>query len=359
MFEPIDAVQDLDVPHHGGLKRKELKKFGLSVDEVIDFSASLNPFGPPDFILSYIEEVSENDIFHYPEREPNKFVSDISNLYDVKRENVVVSAGVSELIDLIGKAFIDEEKSVLVPEFTYGEYEPVSKLNGGNLKTIRMPDLKLEANRFINKIEENSVVFICNPNNPTGDLLSKTELNRILEAVKSKDSLLVLDEAYLQFNSVNVDLSDSLDSNLILMKSITKIFGIPGIRIGYGLTSPELKRDLLKVKVPWSVSGLASKISANLFKEEGLSFIDRSRKKINKNKQWIKTRLGRTKFDYIDSETNFILIDVENASKVRKKLLKKGVIVRDCSSFGLPNFIRIGIRRKEENKKLIDALRSI
>ncbi len=349
----------METPHHGGVKIKEIKKYGFEPDDVIDFSASLNPFGPPRFIKKLFKDIDIDEISRYPSSTAEKARKTIANDLGVFDKNVVVTAGISELIDLIGKTFISSDNKVLIPKYTYGEYVPVGKINGADLDYIDMPGLELNKSKIIQKIERGSVLFLCNPNNPTGDFLSYSEIKEILSEIKDLNSLLIVDEAYIDFLNNNRDLKSLLCENIVLMRSFTKSFGVPGIRIGYGLSDSNNVKNLMKTKIPWNVSTLSQKAVIELKSRKGKNFLDSSKEKIIKNRKKFSKELKKLGYDFKKSKTNFLLIRVGDAGKIRKKLLKKGLIVRDCSSFGLPQFIRVGIRKKNENKKLLSELKKL
>lgn len=355
-MEPKKAYKKMKIPHHGGMKKEELKKYDLQPDEAIDFSASLNPYGPPKFILNEIKSIKKKNISFYPDPEAKELRRKLGSSLGINSNKLIITAGISELIDLIGKVFIGEGTRVLTLQHTYGEYERVATTNNENIKKVKMPNLEMEVNPIISEIENNTVTFLCNPNNPTGDSLTKADIKRILKRTKEKNSLLVIDEAYRDFLNHELNLKDLITSNLILMRSFTKIFGIPGIRIGYGITSKDNIEYLMKAKIPWNTSGISHKIAPELMKEKGKKFIKKSNKRLEKNKKSLIKKLNNMDIEYISGKANFILLEVEDASEIREELLKKGVIVRDCSSFNLPKHIRIGIRTRKENNKLIEAL---
>ncbi len=361
MPNPKKQYQEIKNPHHGGLKISELKKQGLTKKNVIDFSASLNRYGPPEFIIKKLNRINKTDIEHYPDPESKNLRRKLSEDLKINPSNVIITSGISELIDLIGQVFIKENSPVLIPEYTYGEYEPTAKKNKAKITEIPMPNKELQKNKIKPKIKENSILFLCNPNNPTGSLLNKKEIQELLNIIEKTNSLLVLDEAYKDFLEKPLKLEDLVikSSNIILMRSFTKSFGIPGIRIGYGVSSAENNKYLRRAKIPWNTSEIAEIVGRELISEQGKNFLERTTKKILKNKEELKKELQDLKIKIYPGKANFLMMKVGNATKIREKLLKKGLVVRDCSSFGLPNHIRVGVRSDEENKELIKGLKEI
>ncbi len=361
MPNPKKQFKEIGIPHHGGLKISELKKHGLTKEDVIDFSASLNRYGPPEFIIKKLNRINKAEIEHYPDPDSKELRKKLSKNLEINSSNLIITSGISELIDLIGQVFIKENSPVLIPNHTYAEYEPTAKKNKAKITEIPMPNKELQKNKIKPKIKENSILYLCNPNNPTGSLLNKKEIKELLNIIEKTNSLLVLDEAYKEFLENPLKLEDLVikSPNIILMRSFTKSFGIPGIRIGYGVSSAENIRYLKRAKIPWNTSGIAELVGKELISEQGKNFLRRTTKKILKNKEELKKELQDLEIKFYSGKANFLMMKVGKATKIREKLLKKGLIVRDCSSFGLPNHIRVGVRSEEENKELIKGLKEI
>ncbi|WGI16670.1 histidinol-phosphate transaminase [Methanonatronarchaeum sp. AMET-Sl] len=359
MFKPKKYIIEVETPHHGGMKEKEIKKHGLKPSEVIDFSASLNPYGPPKVLMEEIWKTKKEDIQYYPESDSLQLKKKISTKNNLKPENVIVTAGMSELIDLVAQTYVKEGTSVVIPEHTYGEYEPSSKLNGAEIKKVEMPEYKIEVEKIKEKIDKNSIIYLCNPNNPTGDLLTLQEIKQIMDKTNKTNSLLIIDEAYHDFLENPPNHKELIDRNndIIIMRTYTKAYNIPGIRVGYGLSNKKHINYLMKTKIPWNIGNIPQRVIKTLNSQKASKFMKKTRKKLIKNKKHLKKQIESMGLETTNSQANFITINIGNASKQRKKLLKHGLIVRDCSSFGMPQHIRIAVRKKTENQKLIEALK--
>ncbi len=350
MVKPRTPLHRIEICEHGGKREKD------GAGGVIDFSANLNPYGPPDFVYSAIKEAM-TEIKMYPDTESQGLREKISKKIGCKEEEVLVGAGVSELIQLVALAFV--RGRVLMPKHTYGEYEVVAKMMGGTIKRIEMPGLHVYPERIVDEMKPDDVVFLCNPNNPTGQYLGKDELRQIIEEAERVDALVVMDEAYIDFVE-NAFLSHTFSTrNLVILRSLTKSYAIPGIRLGYAISSAENIMAMRKVKVPWSVTAFAQRTgSAVISGAEGSDeFLADTRKKIKRNKVKIEDRL-RERDMHVESDANFYVLQVgnEKAREVKRELLKQGLLVRDCMSFGLPSHIRFSVRQEEENERLMDAL---
>ena len=346
MVKPRDSVYGIEICEHGG-KRERTKE-----GEVIDFSANLNPYGPPDFVFDALKGAI-NEINAYPDTECSELREKISKKFGCREEEVLVGAGASELIRLVALSFV--KNRALIAKHTYGEYEVAAKIVGAEIKRIEMPALQITPEPIVNSLKNDDVVFLCNPNNPTGQYLGKKEIEQILEEAERVDSLMVIDEAYADFVSTAFPAHRCPLQNLIILRSLTKSFAIPGIRLGYAISSEENIRALRKIKTPWSVSALAQRIGLTVTGAEGGDFLVKTKEKIERSKIKIEEAFSGE----IQSDANFYICELakKNARDAKKALLEHGILVRDCASFGLPSYIRFSVKREAENELLLNALR--
>lgn len=343
MVKPRAALDGLRVCEHGGELERNKKS------RIIDFSVNLNPYGPPDFVFNAMQEAIE-EIQLYPDTECRALREKIAEEYGCEKEEVLVGAGVSELIQLVALSFV--KNRVLIPNHTYGEYETATRLLGAQIKRVEMPALRIKPELMVQEMKTDDVVFICNPNNPTGQYLDKNEIARILEEAERVDALVVLDEAYADFVTNAFPAHKFSTHNLVILRSLTKSFAIPGIRVGYALASEDITKEMAKVKVPWSVSVCAQKVGMAVISTAGDNFLAETRERIEQSKGKIERAMD------VHTDANFYILDVDNASEVKKKLLKHGILVRDCTSFGLPTHIRFSVRTDEENEVLLHHLQN-
>ncbi len=341
MVKARAALEGLKVCEHGG------KVEGNERNEILDFSGNLNPYGPPDFIPDAVREALE-EIRLYPDTECSELRAKLAQKYDCEEKEVLVGAGVSELIPLVTLSFV--KKRVLIPKHTYGEYEIAARMMDAKIERIEMPELRINPELIAEEMKPDDVVFLCNPNNPTGQYLGKNEIELILEAAERVDALAVLDEAYVDFVKNAFPAHDLPARNMIILRSLTKSFGMPGVRIGYAISSGDNIKEMRKIKVPWSVSVFAQRIGAAVIGVEGDDFLAQTREKIEKGKKKIEEGFR------IHSDVNYYILDVGHAPEVKRTLFKEGILVRDCTSFGLPSHIRFSVRREEENELLIRHL---
>ncbi|MHC1623950.1 MAG: pyridoxal phosphate-dependent aminotransferase, partial [Candidatus Methanospirareceae archaeon] len=291
MVNPRAAIDNLRICEHGG------KREGNRKSRIIDFSVNLNPYGPPDFIPKAIQEAIE-EIGVYPETECRALREKIAGKFGREQREVLVGAGVSELIQLVALSFV--KNRVLMPKHTYGEYETATKLLGAQIKRVEMPALRIKPELIVDAMKPDDVVFLCNPNNPTGQYLDKNEVALILEEAERVDALVVIDEAYVDFVMNAFPTHKFSTCNLIILRSLTKSFAIPGVRIGYAIASEAIIKELEKIKVPWSVSVCAQKAGAAVIGTDGDKFLAETRARIERSKDKIEKSL-----DVHNTDANF------------------------------------------------------
>lgn len=352
-------------PIHGNINPLELKLLGLEQEQLLDFSANVSPIGSPNGIWEAIQGI---DLSIYPDPECLKIRESISKHLSnsklrISIEKIFVGNGSNEIIHLISRIKLSPKNTALILTPTYGEYEYAFRLSGSNVIKINANDSRdfrwdfIEVVKLI-EIKKPNVVIICNPNNPTGVYCKRYEIETVLKASSYSGSIVILDEAYLSFvaNPWN-SLSLLKYSNLILVRSMSKNYANTALRLGYALASEDFVTKLRVLQPDWSVNSLAQK--AGISSLEDHAYLPNARKVIFSARNYLKKALTKLGLKTIPTDANFLLIRVDNASKWRSLLLTKGVVVRDCTSFGLPNYIRVGIRVIEDCKFLVKAITEV
>ena len=343
---------------HGGL-------FSVknNTEKTIDFSSNVNPLGCHPGVKKYLKKhLDQIDI--YPDSESTKLRSNLKWFTGLNTSQILVGNGATEIIYNFCSVFVSKKTKVLIPCPTFSEYEKAVKFYGGKTSLFKSLNLNDDLPQFLSKIPSNGIVFVCNPNNPTGELLSKKSIEHIVKTAQKKSTLVFVDETFIELvPDSNPSLVKNIKSyeNLFILRSFTKSFGLAGLRIGYGLGSKKIIEILQRVKIPWNVNYLAqSAASAALCYSD---FLEKSRQNIKKENSFLMNSLS--KFQWLTcfpSSTNFILIKTKiNSKLLQKKLLKKNILIRDCSTFcGLnENFIRIAVKNRAQNKLLLKALGEI
>jgi threonine-phosphate decarboxylase len=319
------------VVHGGIIKRLRENKGG----DYIDFSASMNPFPPevhwePD--LSLLAE--------YPDDSYERLKESLARIIRRNVDEICVGNGSVEIIRSFCHAIISPGDRVHIRPPTFGEYGLSAQIAGG----VCSPE------------EHGAVVrFLCNPNNPDGRLVMKKELEDILGLFKQNREMLFLDEAFIELSDPGQSMIHHRSPNLFVLRSLTKSFSVPGLRIGFGVGDPALIETIETIRPPWSVNAFAEDFTLKALCHYG--DLEESRRRIHRERVWLEGEFDRLGISYLPSSTNFILMDLSrDAGQVVGDLLKRGILVRDCSSFGLPTSIRVAVRNREENGRLVEAL---
>ncbi len=354
---PRFEAQKIKPSAHGGIDYAELEALGISPEEVVDFSANLNPFGPPPGIK---KAMGKANIAAYPDSRAGELRRLLADKLGVSEENILVGSGSVELIRLAALAYFGRGDIVLIIEPTFGEYEVACQVSGASIiKQRRAPksfqlDIK-ETIKLINRHRPKGI-FIDNPNNPTGQYLSQKEFERLLDA--AKDSLVVLDEAYITFvDNVWSSLDMTRGNNLLILRSMTKDYALAGLRLGYGVAGKEVISSLRRICPPWNVNAVAQQAGLVAVVAEG--YLRRCQLKLKPAKSYLVAELSRLGLSPVPSAANFLLVGVDSAPRFRRELLQRRVLVRDCTSFGLPGYVRISPRTLPECRKLVRAIEEV
>jgi threonine-phosphate decarboxylase len=341
--------------YHGGRIREASQNLGMSI---IDFSANINPLGPPPLKEIIIKELESID--RYPDNRYNEFKDAAAEFVGVGSENIVPGNGSSEIIRLFAEMTLETGNLALIPQPTFGEYENQSRLVGANIRKVELhKGLPIFNNH---ELENAKAFFLCNPNNPTGYLLSKNDVIRLAEQCDQCETFMLLDEAFIELSDHEqsiAQLAAELDY-LIVMRSLTKSFGVPGLRLGFAISNRKLAEIMNRSRIPWSISSLAAAAAPYLLSQ--IDYLEKSRAFIREELNWLSESLQELGLKPLTSKVNYILVDLEHSGlgsdELSRRMESMGVLVRDCQSFGLgKRFIRVAVKKREENLRLIAALK--
>jgi len=334
-----------------------------SKSNILDFSSNITPIGIPASVKTTIKKNLDN-IQRYPDISSSQVISSLEKYTKLDKSYLVVGNGAIEIIYNFCFAFLSKNTKVLIPIPTFQEYETAAKLNNCKISYFKTMNLSQNLDLFLSKIPKQGCVFLCNPNNPTGKLLSKNQLLLIIKTAKKLSSIVFLDECFIEMVP---DSNQSVISyvkkyeNLFVLRSLTKSFGLPGLRIGYAVASKQMIGILQKIKIPWSVNALAQVAANTVLKNK--SHLVTSNFVIKKELSYLINSISELDgFDCYNSSTNFILIKTKyNSTQLQQKLLKHKILIRDCKNFrGLDNHhVRIAVKSHKDNLKLVRALEKI
>ena len=344
---------------HGGLLESELRTLGLRPGEVLDFSSNINPLGTSARIR---EAAAAADLESYPDRDCHALREALAGRLAVTVGSLLVGNGSTELIHLLARSRLRSGRRCLVFTPTFGEYEAAAVATGAEVHRVEAaePDgfrWPLDAAARTIAALRPDLVFLCNPNNPTGVALGRAAVERLREAV-GPDGLLVLDDAYMPFADHPWDTLPLVEKgNVAILRSMTKDHALAGVRLGYLVARPAVVEEARRLQHPWSVNAVAQ--AAGLAALEDGGHVAAAREVIREAKASLASGLQELGLSVMPSEANFLLVRVGNAATVRGALLRRGMAVRDCTSFGLPEHLRIAVRRPEECERLVEALREV
>jgi len=344
-------------PVHGSITPAELRELGLEINDVIDFSSNINPLG----MSAYLKDAMANvDISRYPDPDCLDLREALAKETGIDIASIIVGNGSTELIHLIARAFLTGDRSAIIFSPTYGEYETACRLAGTEPVFIKAEEAHgfrwniPSACKQIKAIAPR-IVFLCNPNNPTGVLLKSSDVEKI--AASAEPGLLIVDEAYMPFADSPWDATTLLDSgNIVVMRSMTKDYALAGIRLGYIVAPPDIIERLKCYQPFWSVNAIAQTVGIAALNDR--EHIVKARKTIADAKAYLLKSIADIGLDVVPAGTNFLLIKVGDAKSMRQALLKQGICVRDCTSFGLPQYIRIAMQPLPECRRFVDSLRA-
>lgn len=348
---------------HGGNLRKAALQYGFKEKDIIDFSANVNPLGMPSSARRAAKRaVSRAGV--YPDPDVTLFRRAVARYFGVKPEHVVAGSGATSLIHLIPRVL--KPRRVLIPMPTFTEYAVAAFDAGCEVVPFLLEEdkgFRIDPLDLSFALKGLDMAILCNPNNPTGGLISKPEMLEIAAYCMKEGIRLVVDEAFMDFAEQESIVKDATQSpNIICLRAFTKFFGMPGLRVGCAIANEETAAMLMAGQEPWPLSAPAeAAVQAAL---GDLRYIKKSRKLITRERERLLSELRLLQgVETFPCSANFILIKVSKPSErgIAHDLALRGILVRDCSSFpGLDNrFIRIAVRKRRDNNKLLSALRAI
>lgn len=358
-------VDEMDSYVPGRSQDEIAEEFNLNKDEIIKLGSNENPWGPSPKAVEAIKNELKS-INRYPESQLKELVHEMALYSGVKDNQVIVGGdGADEIIDVLAKTFIDEGDEFIVPLPSYMYYEYLLQQYGAKPVYARwdLDKNELDVDSIFEAITpKTKMIFLCSPNNPTGTLIKKEVLADI--AAKNPEILIVIDEAYFEYSEVtNKDLIDEYD-NIFIIRTLSKVLGLAGMRIGYGLACEEIIEYMHRIKPVFSLTRLSFVAALNTFRDK--DYIAESIRKGIESRQYLYDEVSKIdSLKVFPSKSNFMLINVKDtgftASELAHELMKKGIIVRDCTSFkGLDEYwIRISICTLEEDEKFIEILNEV
>ena len=331
----------------------------LGLSEIAKMASNENPLGPSPKAIAAMETELKN-VNLYPEGSCTLLRREMSKRLSIDEDMITFSNGADNCILLVANAFINEGDEVLMADMTFFVYKTVTKIMGGELVYASLRDYVHDLESMKKKIgPRTKLVFVCNPNNPTGTIVRKNELDDFVSNLP-ENTILVLDEAYFEFVS-DEDYPNSLDYiregyNVISLRTLSKLYGIAGLRIGYAMGCKELIEALNRVREPFPVSRIAQAGALAALEDE--EFKEKVLRNNDEGKDYLYEEFEKMGLPYTPSYTNFVFVDLgRDSGGIFESLLREGVIIRPGHLWNYPTFARVTIGTMEENQKFIGALK--
>ncbi|MEA1961339.1 MAG: histidinol-phosphate transaminase [Bacillota bacterium] len=347
-------------PYTPGKPIEEVKR-ELGLDDIIKLASNENPLGASQKGQKAIEE-QLSQLHLYPDSNSFYLKQKLSAMFDIPLETVLVGNGSDELLKLLAETFLNVDDEIIIGEPSFSEYEFVATIMGAKTLFVPMKDFTHDLDSMIAAITPRTkMIIICNPNNPTGTIVTKEELASMMSRIP-EDILVIFDEAYYEYVSSS-DYGSGLDfirqgRNAVVLRTFSKIYGLAALRIGYGITTQEITEAVEKVTEPFNVNMLAQ-IGA-LAALDDTQHVESSIQTNELGKAYLYKSFEELGLSYVPTEANFIFFDTgRNCREVFEALLRMGVIVRTGDIFGYPNYLRVTVGTQDQNQRFIASLKQV
>ncbi|MHC1635529.1 MAG: histidinol-phosphate transaminase [Candidatus Methanospirareceae archaeon] len=336
------------------------KEYGVPLEKIINLNSNENPYPPPESIIRAITEEAKK-ISRYPNPSYEELKKELASYLDVSIENIAIGNGANEILACICNAFLEPFDKVVIPIPTYTLYAFYSMMRDAKLEFIETEEKEfiVSSDEVLTASKDAKLVFLCSPNNPTGAVIDKEEMMKIVENTKA---LVIVDEAYVEFYGKSIVKEAVNYENLIVLRSFSKFFALAGLRIGYAITNPQIASYLEKIRQPFSISNIAERAAIEALKER--EYFAKICNLIIKDREYLFDALREIDgLKPFPSKANFILVKLLDisSSELMEELFKEGIIIRDVTNLlGLNgDYVRITVGRSDENRKFISILKKI
>lgn len=347
------ALEDINIYEAGKPIELVVRQFGIDAKDVVKLASNENPKGTSPKV---VEAIAKNayKAYLYPDDSMFELKAALSKKYGIEDDNIIIGAGSDQVLEFISHALLNEETSVLMSAVTFAMYEIYAKQTGAKVYRTASHEHKFDEFMEAYEMYKPKVIYICTPNNPTGDATSKEEVFRIIEAV-GNDTLVIVDGAYMEYAAAKdakykITPNDVLKyENVIYLGTFSKAYGLGGMRVGYGIAQAGLIKELYKMRPPFNITTLSLLAAIEACKDE--AFVEASVALHMEQIKRYETYARENGIRYIESYTNFITYlfdDTLNSTQIADALLRRGVIIRNLASYGM-NAIRITIGTEEQN----------
>ena len=345
-YEPGKPVQDL------------ARELGIAVEDIVKLASNENPLGPSPAARQAMIETLERAHF-YPDGGGYYLRQAIAERLDLNMDNVILGNGSNEIIEFIGHAYLQPGDEIVVAKHSFAVYRLMAQLFGAKVIEVSDPDFVADLDAMLAAITPRTKeLFLANPNNPTGTMVYQEAIDRLMDRVPDH-VMVVFDEAYYEFLDEPPDVLKYVRAgrNMVVLRTFSKIQGLANLRIGYGLAAPEVIEILQKARQPFNANGIAQAGAlAGLGDSEHM---EATRRVTHEGRTFLEAEFVEMGLEFVPSQANFVLVRVGDGKKVFDALLRRGIIIRDMGSYGLPDWLRVSVGTMAQNKVFIAALRQL
>jgi histidinol-phosphate aminotransferase len=350
--------RDLPVYEPGKPIEETARELGAQAEEIVKLASNENPLGPSPKALAAMRAALDSG-HRYPDGGGFYLRDALAKKLGLSRDHLILGAGSNEIIEFLGHAFLDRGDEVVTSEHAFVVYKLVAAVFGARTIEVPSPDLRHDLDGIVAAITPKTrLIFIANPNNPTGTLAGQDEIDHFMERVPP-EIVVVFDEAYFEYLDHPPDTLRFVRAgrNVITLRTFSKIQGLANLRIGYGIARPELIQVLHKTRQPFNVSGLAQ--AGALAGLEDEAHLNETKRITDEGRDYLQKEFAAMALQFVPSVANFVLVNVGDGTKVFRALLERRIIVRALKGYNLAPWIRISVGTMEQNRRCIAALKEI
>jgi histidinol-phosphate aminotransferase len=353
-----EQLRDLAVYEPGKPIEETARELGADANEIIKLASNENPLGPSPKALAAMR-AALGSTHLYPDGGGFYLREALATKFGFTRDHIILGTGSNEIIEFLGHAFLDRDDDIITSEHAFIAYKLVAAVFGARTIEVPSPDLRHDLDGIVAAITPRTrLIFIANPNNPTGTLAGQDEINRFMERVPEK-IVVVFDEAYFEYLT---DPPDTLrfvraGRNVAVLRTFSKMQGLASLRVGYGIARPELIQVLQKTRQPFNVNGLGQVAALASLEDE--DHRRETRRVTDEGRAYLQREFAAMDLRFVPSVANFVLVKVGDGARVFRELLERKIIVRALKGYDLPEWIRISVGTMEQNQQCIAALREV
>jgi histidinol-phosphate aminotransferase len=351
-------LRDLAVYEPGKPIEETASKLGVDPDSIIKLASNENPLGPSPKAIEAMHATLEN-VQLYPDGGSFYLREALAVRLGFTPENIILGNGSNEVIEFLGHAFLHRGDDVITSEYAFIAYKLIATLFGACTIETQSPDYQQDLAAILDTITPKTrVIFIANPNNPTGALISQDKIDKFMSRLP-ENIIVVFDEAYFEFLDSPPDTLQYVreDRNIVVLRTFSKIHGLAGLRIGYGVARPDLIAVLEKTRQPFNVNSIAHAGALAALKDEAHQ--RKTKRVVDQGRAYLQEQFAAMKLHFVPGAANFIMVNLDDATAVFQKLLARKIIVRPLKGYQLPEWVRISVGTMEQNKQCIAALKEI